>query len=129
MKNMKPLVLFGIASMSSLSFAGLRLDEPVVVNLVNREASGSIGSARNSGDSVQYIGCAIEADPSTDPMVACFAADAADTRVLCTSSSPRIVAAVQAISSLSFLDFQWDSNGNCTFVYLDSASFNPPRAP
>jgi hypothetical protein len=129
MKKTERLVLFGIVAMSSPSLAGLRIDEPVVVNMAIREALGSIGSARNSADSVQFIGCSIEADSSTDPMIACFATDEIGTSVLCTSSSPKLVAAVQAITSLSFIDFQWDSDGNCTFVYVDSASFNPPRAP
>ncbi len=129
MKDMKRLVLFGIALMSSLSFAGLKLEDPVVVNLAIHEAFGSIGSARNSEDSVQYIGCSIEADLTHDPMAACFAMDVTGTTVLCTSSSPRIVAAVQGISSLSFLDFLWDSEGNCTYVFLVSVSSDPPRAP
>jgi hypothetical protein len=128
MKKLELLVLSGIVAMSSPSFAGLKLDDPVVVNLEIREAYGSIGSARNSADGVQYIGCSMEADSSTDPIAACFAEDATRTTVLCTSSSPRIVAAVQAITSLSFLDFQWDSDGTCTFVYLVNGSFSPPRA-
>jgi hypothetical protein len=49
--------------------------------------------------------------------------------VVCTSSSPRIVAAVQAITSLSFIDFQWDTDLNCTSVFLINASYTPPRAP
>ena len=129
MNKMKWLVFFGIGAMSTPSLAGLRLDEPVVVNMAIREALGSIGSARNSADSVQYIGCSIEADSSTDPLIACFATDETGTSALCTSSSPRLVAAVQGITSLSFIDFQWDSDQSCTFVYVDSASFNPPRGP
>ena len=129
MNKMKWLVFFGIGAMSTPSLAGLRLDEPVLVNMAIREALGSIGSARNSADSVQYIGCSIEADSSTDPLIACFATDETGTSALCTSSSPRLVAAVQAITSLSFIDFQWDSDQSCTFVYVVNASFNPPLAP
>jgi len=129
MNKMKWLVFFGIGAMSTPSLAGLRLDEPVLVNMAIREALGSIGSARNSADSVQYIGCSIEADSSTDPLIACFATDETGTSALCTSSSPRLVAAVQGITSLSFIDFQWDSDQSCTFVYVVNASFNPPLAP
>ena len=129
MNKMKWLVFFGIGAMSTPSLAGLRLDEPVVVNMAIREALGSIGSARNSADSVQFIGCSIEADSSTDPLIACFATDETGTSALCTSSSPRLVAAVQGITSLSFIDFQWDSDQSCTFVYVVNASFNPPLAP
>jgi hypothetical protein len=129
MKKIQRLFLFGIVAMSSPSPAGLRFDDPVVVNLTSGEAYGSIGTARNSADNVQYIGCSIEAGSNTDPIAACFAADATGTSILCTSSSPRIVGVVQAITSLSFIDFQWDSNFNCTFLYLINSSVSPPRAP
>jgi hypothetical protein len=128
MKKTRRLVLFAILAISGPSFAGRRLEEPVVVNLAGREAYGSIGSARNSADSVQFIGCSLEADSSTDAMVACFASDANGIDALCITSSPRIVAAVQAITAQPFIDFTWDSDGNCTFVFLDTASYNSPGA-
>ncbi|HEY4104796.1 MAG TPA: hypothetical protein VGM44_12935 [Polyangiaceae bacterium] len=158
MKHNIALILAGIgvgaACMTSwrLAHAGIKGSYPVIVNTTARHAEGSLGSARNSSDSTQYLYCAI--DYSLIGGVAtliCGARDSSGNTVSCTYSTSDLqllatlnppgaatfstfqdnvmLAQMASMSSDSYVSFDASSSGACTHVYIENGSVEVPKAP
>lgn len=123
------LVLVVGLMITGTAFAGLKTNIPVTVNTTSRFAAGAIGSARNSADAVQNIGCSLSATPTSAARVFCFARNAANVYGSCSSSDPKLVAAAQSINPDSYVYFAWDTTGACTFLSLYEVSYYPPKNP
>jgi hypothetical protein len=135
-------MLCGIATLAAIlaaskpADAGLISSFPVTIDMTNRQAMGSLGSARNTTDTVQYIGCfnSISGynDPGdpTDPFNVqtgggCYALDAASHSVSC-SLVPGMVA---PMAPDSLVVFTWDASGNCTGLQVWTFSNTSPKQP
>jgi hypothetical protein len=123
--------LFLLAAMlvASTAAAGYRWYYPVTIS--GNNVAGSLGSARNSGNSNEYIGCAVYGS-STRAYAICYAQDAAGTTVSCYADpvlAPSIVTTVGTLNGDGFLSFSWDASGNCTKVNVSSRSYYEPKAP
>jgi hypothetical protein len=123
---MKAVVAVAVLAGSG-AFAGERLILPVVVDTVGRKAEGAIGSARNSADTVQYLGCSVSAT-TVGTSIQCVARNAAGTQVQCNSSSPNLITAALSIQTDDYLRFDWDATGTCTAITLHKYSFYEPKA-
>jgi hypothetical protein len=106
--------------------AGYRGTYAVTINLTSHVASGSLGSARNSADALEYIGCAIYGYPGSIS-AQCAAYDANANYAYCTASDPALVEAARSVSGDSWLQFQWDqTTQECTgIVVRNQSSFEP----
>jgi len=132
------VVLGGLAigaTWITVARAGMKSTIPVVINSAARSAKGLIGSARNSADATQYIGCSMEAADGANPVIKCFASSSGGTVVTCsrTTVNPPIGLSVNAvelgflsvassISNDSYLQFNWDSTGKCTRIFVENSS-------
>jgi hypothetical protein len=116
-------VLFG----SATAFAGMKSDFQVYASTVAGFAEGSLGSARNSADGTQYIGCTMYAYSGSPLSAYCYAINAAGLYVTCTTSTPLLVNAARALRSDGFLYFRWDSNGGCTAISATTSSYDNPK--
>jgi len=98
-------------------------------------ASGSLGVVRSSGDTVQEIGCVVEATRGTSAGVAgllstyCYATAANGTFRSCSSSDPEVAAGALAVKGDSFLEFHWASpSDDCVRIIANNDStFRPKR--
>jgi hypothetical protein len=104
--------------------AGLKQTTTVGIDTVNRNFYGSFGSARNSADAVQYIGCAVD-----NNFGSCSARNSAGTSVICTSSDPQTMALMMATSGDSYIYVTYNAAGTCTRVFVSSSSYYAPRLP
>jgi hypothetical protein len=91
------------------------------VTIYATEASGSMGAARNSGDTLQKIGCSVWME-SYGPLGMCSATNAAGTSRSCSIGEAWAVDAIQSITDDAHLRFGWDSAGYCTFIYVSVSS-------
>ncbi len=114
---------------ATAAWAGTKVSALVYVEPTSRYAYGSLGSARNSADTVQYIGCYISAYSNGAEYVGCFARNAANTYVSCSSSVPQIINAVRALGGDGYLYFDYDASGACTSVDVRQVSYFVPRIP
>lgn len=96
--------------------AGAKLDSPVNIDTVNRGATGSVATARNSTDTVQYIGCVYHAFGL--PEAQCAARNSAGVMRSCVTSDPGHLAAIAMIGSDSVINFTWDASGVCTGIHI-----------
>lgn len=125
----KHKVLFALAFAAVLAtgnpaLAGYKSVWPVVVSLSARYAQGSLGSARNSADSSQYIGCTLHPG-----FIYCGAVDANRNFLSCTSSAPSFVSLVQSLGDEGALYFAADASGNCTSLLVYTYSYWEPKQP
>jgi hypothetical protein len=110
--------------------AGKRTAAPVVVNSTNRSASGSVGSARNSSDSNQWISCQTSTS-LTSHVITCSAADSTGRSASCSMPGDDTHFKLLGLSSMtesSMITFTWDAIGNCTSVLISTYSDYVPKA-
>jgi len=106
--------------------AGEKLDVQVTIDTVQRFASGSIGSARNSFDGTQAIGCILHASEfSVDAQ--CSARNAAGVVRLCNTGNPNHLAVIQAMQSDALITFMWNTDNQCTWVHVLNYSNMAPK--
>ncbi len=114
------------------AFAGERSNVPVTLETNSSgqviRAYGMVGSARNSADTRQLIGCFISASGGS-LQAGCEAQNAAGANTLCFSANANIVAAVQSVGPDSYIDFTRDSGGACTSLYVANSSVAAVKQP
>ncbi len=95
---------------------------PVRVMLGSGTASGALGSAYWSADSVQMIECY-----GGWGWMGCTARDAAGLTVSCASTRPEFLKVVSAMSSDAFVLFRWDDSGQCAMLQVANSSDYDPK--
>lgn len=93
-----------------------------------RAGYGAMGTARNSTDSNQQVGCSVESG-SSYVFARCIARTAAGAYLECTSGSASIVQAALAIGSASRIYFTEDLAGTCTGLHVTNYSNYKPMVP
>ena len=134
MKNFHTIAATVLASslaFSGSAFAGMKVngDVEVVTGQYGNYANGAIGSARNSKDSKQNIGCRLSAyETALYPYGSCSAADATGKAAACVfSNRPDFERVLATISDDSYLKFHWDNHGKCTIIIVTNQSMYEPR--
>lgn len=128
---MDKTTLIGLAALlctglTAPSFAGTKTNPTVVVNQTARIASGALGSARNSQDNLQFIGCSV-IDSTGGAFVTCSARDSLGRSASCRSTDVGKVSVASSISSDSWVYFQYDALGNCTYLLVSTSSQYPSK--
>ena len=123
-------VLAVSACLSTPAFAGKKITENVVVDTVARYAYGSVGSARNSTDQNQWIGCyVIATSTAANSFGGCSGANSNNTPFSCTVSSNKIalMEAIRSVQGDSRIRVEWDASGNCTRIDVNNDSRREPK--
>jgi hypothetical protein len=119
--------------------AGTRYwDFRVSIDLTNRSAAGQMGGVRDNGDDISFIGCHTWGNNNSSYLqMVCQARDANGTYVSCwsaannswwgTSQYPAVLDQVRTIKGDSGIVFNWDANGNCTYLSVEQYSFHAPK--
>lgn len=122
-----------LSTHATLAGAGLKdLDSNDIVTVSTPsnapwQASGALGSARRSGDRVQYIGCDVYGDTSSESAF-CYAADAAHHQLSCIGPDAASVAAASSLSFGSFVAMTVPTGGGlCDSINSDNGSLLTPK--
>ncbi|TPV96903.1 MAG: hypothetical protein B7733_02330 [Myxococcales bacterium FL481] len=105
----------------ALSQAGLKGSYPVTVSA--NSFRGSLGSARNSADAVQYIGCRDHGNVAW-----CYGRNAAGTVASCSTANAQHLAVVRGLTESSYLSVDF-SAGTCTSMFQSNFSQLEPKQP
>jgi hypothetical protein len=92
-------------------------------------AYGSLGNARTSSDTVQYIGCTTSSGSAGDVAMTCFAKSSSGITGSCTSSVPALVEDARSVTADAYIDFRWDGAGKCLQLTVSHASHYQPTVP
>jgi hypothetical protein len=87
-------------------------------------ASGALSAARQSGDSVQSIGCDIASDAVSSSFISCYASDASGNSAYCYVLSPSATAlsALSSVNTSSVIYFSENTSSICTYISIDNNS-------
>jgi hypothetical protein len=89
-----------------------------------------MGSARNSADPYQSIGCSTFYDPvNRVNQATCVAVDANGTFVRCMTQDPTIVAVTFAMTADSHIEFSWNKDESCRHIFVGNGSSYEPKLP
>lgn len=121
-RMMKAGLMIALIASVGAAFAGAGSRPEVYVDARGRHADGSLVAARGSSDSMQSIGCLTY---SSNRGV-CVARDSAGNSGACYSINPDTVQAMRSLDSDSYLYFDWDENGVCTFLFVQKSSIYRP---
>lgn len=119
--------LCGAGAFVGRASAGNKSSEAVAINTAVRIAYGSVGSARNSADSIQWIGCSLAGYP-TAVSASCSGSTATGITFTCiVPSTSKIVDVVKSIQGDSRIRIEWDAAGTCTRLDLSNDSRREPK--
>ncbi|MCP3063203.1 hypothetical protein LXT21_30945 [Myxococcus sp. K38C18041901] len=130
-KNISKLVGIGITALiGTAAWAGAKNYDPVIIDLATDRASGSLGDARNSADTRQFIGCSITTTVGSAPILGCFAYDVAGTYFACSSTNSDLLATARSITTDSFISFnRYPGTATCSVLSVVNASLGAPKQP
>lgn len=114
--------------------AGLKRATPVVVTMNSTgtvtTAWGTLGDARSSADTSQYIGCKVSISAGGTSKALCYAQNAAGAVASCTSTDANVVATALSVSSTSSIRFAYPTaTAICSSLSVDNGSTTQPSAP
>ncbi len=116
------ILLAASALVPAFATAGLKSTHEVAIGATpgvsgRTRAQGSIMGARNSADSVQYIGCR-----ANQEIGYCYAKDKAGRAFMCSSSAPAMLTAITAVNASSHLIIDADGLGICRNLEITNMS-------
>ncbi|BAV98624.1 hypothetical protein bcgnr5380_61720 [Bacillus cereus] len=130
MKSLLAVSVVVCAVVFSFSPAHAGFKQYVPIGVGTNYAEGTVGSARNSADARQSIGCGIYATSGVATLSAmCSAVDAAGSRVTCTTNEAPLVSAAQSVKGDSYVHFMFDAAKKCTEIWVDNDSSYEPKKP
>ena len=125
-----PIIAAAVAALAlqSAAYAGLHLSGPISVSKSSSggSAAGSLGSARYyTSDAVEFIGCGSAADLVSSIYISCSARDAHNNLLTCfsTTADGQARQAVASVNSSSFVYFQANAQGKCTYISINNTSY------
>jgi hypothetical protein len=128
---MKRIVLSSLVAaalaVTSVAYAGLRQTYNVNVTQ-GQQGAGSMGSARNSTDTTQYIGCTLFLASGSSSYLVCAAQDSAGHYASCYTFDPALQSIAHTLTSDSYINFSADASGVCTQLQITNYSFLAPKA-
>jgi hypothetical protein len=100
-------------------------------------AEGSLGYARASADSSQYIGCTVVVDYGSrwskfyfyypGRIAYCSARTVAGKYLSCQTRDPNLILSALSITDSSWISFSSDYNGSCSSLRVSKHSGNSPH--
>jgi len=123
-----------VLATSAVAYAGAKYNYQVYVSK-NADGSGymygTLGSTRNSSDTVSRLGCYYEGFTPTYgnyKYSSCYAYDGSKS-ISCGTMDPILNETISKLQGDSYLYVEVDKNGNCTRVQIGSQSYAAPKAP
>jgi hypothetical protein len=121
------VALLAVLGLGTSASAGQKTTTNVVIwpGAFITVAYGSLGTARNSADNNQLIGCLSQGSSAT-----CWATDSTGASVSCSTSVAADLAAIHSMNGDSYLLFAWENGtGTCEWVYVRNQSNYAPKLP
>lgn len=121
------IALLGAFWMAGVVQAGQHIRYSVVIDDRSMTASGSLGTARNSSNTYERIGCSVDSFGGSDKTVICTAREASGNSAECSTSDPGIFDLAMNIDSDSYVQFGWDASSRCSRLSVRKGSQTEPK--
>lgn len=115
-----------LTAITGVAMAGAYTGYQVGINDTYKFAVGSIATTRNTPDTVQYIGCYHNAYPGGTSSGNCYAVNNAGVSRTCYTTNANLIETIRSIGDDSYIYFQWNTDGTCSYILVDKGSrFRP----
>ena len=131
MKTLLRFLAAGMLLVSSVAYAGFSFvgQFGVEINSDDQWARGITTTARFSDDPEEHIGCGVRhtlIDGVLDSWGFCQASISPDIYVNCIALNAELIDKIAGLNSFSFVEFNWDENGECTHFGFSTQSGHIP---
>ena len=92
-------------------------------------AYGSMGTARNSANNVEYVICYTQGWATGTAHGTCLVRNSASEVAMCSATSDSQLNAIRSASTDSYVYFDFDTTGACTYLYVANGSSHEPKVP
>ena len=122
--------ILGVLLAAGLGHAGRKITTNATINTTSGTAWGSLGSARSSADTTQYIGCYTTLTTTTSH-AGCVAVNAVGTYRSCYTYDANLIAAIRTLTPDAYIEFAWETEGSpfCKSIFVRAMSYDEPRVP
>lgn len=120
-------VLGGLLVAGHPAGAGQKSEVPVFVS--GFQAAGALGSARNTTDGNQWIGCELSSWNGQAPVGYCYANTASNAWLSCSTTHETHIKLISALPSDGYINFQVNASGVCSSLDVRTTSHYPPKKP
>ena len=129
MKKRTPILIAALACavVGGTASAGFKLSGPVVIS--GTLAFGTVGDARASANTVEYIGCSVTGSTTSGLSATCGARDANSNNKSCSTSDPGLVQVAANVKAFSWIAFTHNTSGQCLTLAVYNYSYYPPMVP
>ena len=114
-----------------VAFAGTVQPQTVTVDLAGMAAQGDMATARFAPGDQDFIGCGVRkiADGAGGVFTIgfCQARNSAGDQILCNTTNPDLIGAMDSIGDYSFITFNWNADNECTRIGVSTQSFYIPN--
>lgn len=118
------------ACLGASAWAGFKANGQVTIYKPARIVDGVPGSARNSADSTQFIGCKVYVPfLGARPEALCLARDTAGNYATCFTDDPAQISVISSIQGDTAIRFIYNDVGGCTHISVERISYYEPKAP
>jgi hypothetical protein len=115
----------------SSASAGLKVNVPVTVDLVNNTARGALGQTFNTSNRTENIGCYIHYWLESSTYATCEAYTATGVRGSCYTGEAHLLEAIRSLNGDSVLTFSWvvvtPQRHDCTSIQVETTSATQPK--
>lgn len=131
MLKKKMALALGLAMLvgSGTAWAGYKQSFSVYIYPPNNYFGGVMGSARNSTDTLQYLDAGFQVSQSGLYHAYLYARDASGNSATCSTTDPKLVEVVRAVTTDSALNVYHDGLGTCVTIEVRTSSYNEPKLP
>lgn len=131
MKTRNWMAMTVLALAAPIALAGTVQPQTVTVDLVGMTAQGDMVTARFAPGDQDFIGCGVrKLDDGVGGAFTigfCQARNSAGDQILCNTTNPELIGAMDSIGDFSFITFNWNSDNECTRIGVSTQSFYIPE--
>ncbi|RKG80466.1 hypothetical protein [Corallococcus terminator] len=129
MSKKNAAIALGLALLtgSTSAWAGFQQSTPVVITPANNCFGGSLGSARNSADNLQYLHVSVQASVSGLYHASVYVRDASGASASCTTTDLKLIEVLRSVTTDSFLMVYHNGAGACSTIEVVQASSSEPK--
>ena len=112
--------------------AGYKEEDDVTINDQNRTANGALGTVRASGSRISFVALQVYSFDNGNFFIAAAAKTGGNSPIRrdCVSwNDQALLAAVNSAKSDSFVEFGWNTDGSCHYIYTLNGSYLAPKVP
>ena len=125
------MLMAGTMLVSTVAIAGLSYvgTANVDINLEDGYATGLLSTARFSDDPEEGIGCGVRhrlIDGELNSWGFCQASISPDIYVNCITFNTDLIDKMAGLNHYSYVRFEWDDNGECSYFNFSTQSFQIP---